>query len=142
MKAIDKSKIHFSRDYSDINFDLVFDFLSDSYWGHRYIKERYREAIKNSIVISMFLDGLQVGFARIVTDGYLVGYLADVFIVEQYQKCGLGSLMLKELFDSEDVNQISRITLSTKDGHKFYEQFGFIALRFPENQMERLSRTV
>lgn len=40
-------------------------------------------------MISMFIDGLQVWFARIVTDGYLVGYIADVLIVEEFKNVGL-----------------------------------------------------
>lgn len=43
-----------------------------------------------------------VGFARVVTDYVTIAYLTDVFILEDYQRRGLASWMMRALKDVVD----------------------------------------
>ena len=73
-------------------------------------------------------DGSQVGFARAVTDGATVGYLADVYVLEAHRGRGLGLELVREALDGGDgrpANANVRWLLHTADAQGLYEKLGF-----------------
>ena len=129
-----------STDKSLLNIDLIHDYLSNhSYWA----KNRSREAVEKSIAHSIcfaVLDaqGAQVGFARVVSDRTIYGYIMDVFIIEAARGKGLGKLLMREILENEDLKTVWKWTLATLDAHGLYEQFGFKITAQPERWMERI----
>jgi len=77
-------------------------------------------------------DGAQVGFARVVSDGVVLGYLADVYVLAEHRGRGLGMAIVREVVDSQPT---WRWMLHTADGHAMYAKLGFRPA--PETYLER-----
>lgn len=83
--------------------------------------------------------GGQVAFARPVTDGETVGYLADVYVVPERRGRGLGRALCQWLLDHPDLGRLRRWLLGTADAHRAYRSLGFEDLP-PERYMIRPRR--
>ena len=94
--------------------------------------------MQNSLCFDVFTSTkAQVGFARVVTDSSVIGYLGDVFVLEQHRKRGLGKWLMETVMAHPDLQGLRRIFLATLDTHTRYEKFGFEPLRVPERFMEK-----
>jgi len=78
----------------------------------------------------------QVGFARAITDRATYAYLADVFVLEEYQDRGLGSWLVSCVMEHPDLAGLRRWSLVTRDAHGLYARFGFRELTDPARYME------
>jgi GNAT superfamily N-acetyltransferase len=116
---------HISNDKSKIQFDVVYDFLSTSYWSPNIPRELVEKAIEHSICFSVFFKETQIGFARVITDQATFAYVADVFIVEPHRGRGLSKWLMQTILDNEALQGFRSWMLATKDAHGLYEQFGF-----------------
>lgn len=84
----------------------------------------------------MFSGDQQIGFARVVTDYAVFAYLADVFILPAFQGSGRGKLLVKTILEHDELQNIRKWTLATKDAHQLYSKFGFMELADPAKHME------
>ncbi|SFW64683.1 N-acetylglutamate synthase, GNAT family [Sinomicrobium oceani] len=148
IKTIDSSNIptseensfFVSTDKSLLDIDLITDFLRNkSYWA----KGRNREIVERSIAHSMCFGvytekGQQAGFARVVTDYAVFGWIMDVFVVPEYRKNGLGKLLLKNLMEHPELKSIEKWGLKTLDAHLLYKKFGFRNTTQSELIMEKI----
>ncbi|MBQ4821860.1 GNAT family N-acetyltransferase [Aquimarina sp. MMG016] len=84
-------------------------------------------AIENSwYSVSAYLEGILIGFGRIISDGIHHALIVDLIISPDYQGKGIGSEILKRLLEKCTGNNIRDIQLfSAKEKFKFYEKFGF-----------------
>ena len=85
-------------------------------------------------MVGIYLDARQVGFARVVSDGHTVAYLADVYVLPEHRGHGLGVELVREAVE-RDPDGVTRWLLHTADAHALYERFGFV--RRGERLMER-----
>jgi GNAT superfamily N-acetyltransferase len=69
-------------------------------------------------------DGRQVGFARVVSDGHTVSYLADVYVLEEARGLGLGHELVRFAVDEEPLRR-TKWLLHTRDMHRLYAKLGF-----------------
>jgi len=123
-------------DKSKFNFELIYQFISNSYWAKNIPRDVMKKAIDNSLCFGVF-DGLcQVGFARVVTDGATFGYLADVFVLPSHRGLGLSKLMMEKIIIHPELQGLRRMMLATADAHGLYQQFDFKPLSKPANMME------
>jgi GNAT superfamily N-acetyltransferase len=109
-----------------IDVDAVHAYLADeSYWAKgrpRDVVERLvREATR---VVGLYRDGQQVGFARTVSDGVSVAYLADVYVLPEFRGRGLGVELVRETVERGPFDRV-RWLLHTRDAHDLYAKFGF-----------------
>ena len=109
-----------------IDVDAVHRYLADeSYWAKgrpRDVVERLvREATR---VVGLYRDGRQVGFARAVSDGVSVAYLADVYVLPEFRGRGLGVELVRETVERGPLARV-RWLLHTRDAHDLYAKFGF-----------------
>jgi len=127
-----------STDSSRLDVQMIHQFLSErSYWAKGRSMEAVQVTISNSICFGVYNDvGGQVGFARMVTDYAVFGWLMDVFILEEYRGKGLGKLLMKSMLEHPVVKNLRRIGLGTSDAHGLYAQFGFSGLSKPQNMLE------
>lgn len=125
-----------SADPRRIDVDAVHDYLRRSYWAEDIPKAIVEKAIAGSLCFSLFDRQVQVGFARIVTDGATFAYLCDVYVLEEYRGQGLGTWLIQELQTHPDLAGLRRFMLATKDAHRLYERCGFEPLATPQAIME------
>jgi len=127
-----------STDPARMDLDTVHGFISQSYWGQGRTREVMQRAMANAICFGVFRDGVQVAFARVVTDRAVFAYLADVFVHPEWRGRGLSKWILEAVDAHPDLQGIRRFLLVTRDAQGLYAQFGFGPPRHPEHHMERM----
>lgn len=110
--------------------------LAATYWSPNVPFDVVQRAIAGSLCIGVLDAGRQIAFARLVTDRATFAYLADVFVIPEYQGKGVSQEMLARLFAHPDVQGLRRLMLATRDAHGLYEKFGFTSLAAPDRFME------
>ena len=122
---------------SRLDHALIFDFLRQrSYWAQEITREILDRSIENSLCFGAYLDGRQIGFARVVTDYATFAWLADVFVVEEQRGKGFSKKLVAAVLAHPRLQELRRFQLGTRDAHGLYAQFGFKPLAFPERFME------
>ena len=122
----------------------VHAFLTTSYWaegrGRALIDELIATAAR--IVGLYAIDGRQVGFSRVVSDGHTVSYLADVYVLEEFRGRGLGVELVRFTVDGDSLAR-TKWLLHTRDMHRLYAKIGFAApdARVMERRPEAARRT-
>lgn len=132
----------FVEDGARIDRDLVYGFLSKSYWAGGLPREICDAAIDGSVPFALFdrSTGGQVAFARLVTDRATFAWLADVFVVESHRGRGLGEALVGAIVALPWLVGVRRVLLATADAHPLYERAGFGPLAYPARFMEKLDR--
>ena len=137
-----KEKFIISTDKSKLDIAVIHKYLSiESYWAKNIPVVLVQKSIEESFCFGVYRkDNLnkneQIGFARVITDKATFGYLADVFILEEYRGIGLSKWLMQAIMDHQELQGFRRWMLATRDAHKLYEQFGFAALDKPERIMQ------
>ncbi|WED28588.1 GNAT family N-acetyltransferase [Vibrio sp. DW001] len=121
----------------EMDFDVIYTFISTSYWAKGIPKTTMQKAIENAFCFALFdSENNQVGFARLITDRATFAYLADVFILEGHRQKGLSKWLISEIINHPQLQGLRRIMLATKDAQGLYQQFGFEPLNNPEMMMQ------
>ena len=128
--------IQISTDKSMLNIDVIYGFLSESYWAKGRPLEVIKKSIENSLCFGVYLDNKQIGFARVVTDYSTFAWIADVFIMEKHRGRGYSKRLLQNILSFPELKNLKRWILATKDAHALYNKFGFQQLKNPERFME------
>jgi GNAT superfamily N-acetyltransferase len=127
----------YSTEKDRLDLDYIHSYLSErSYWAQGIPREVTVRSIENSFCVAVYHDEKQVGFARLVTDYATFGYLADVFIDENFRGRSLSKNLMDFIFSFEEIAKFRRLTLVTRDAHTLYARYGFEALAFPDRYME------
>jgi GNAT superfamily N-acetyltransferase len=107
-----------------LDIDTIYKWLSSSYWASDRKRETVKESIEHSLCFGLYDGSKQVGFARAVTDKVVFSWLMDVDVEETYRGVGLGQWFLNCILEHPDLKN-TRMGLTTKDAHTFYEKFNF-----------------
>lgn len=127
----------FSNDKNRLQPEVIHGYLSnESYWAQNIELETIQAFISRSDCFGIYHNEKQVGFARLVTDGVIFGYLADVFIVPEHRGKGLSKTLMDFIMNHEPYKRLKRILLRTRDAHGLYAQCGFKPLSEPGALME------
>jgi GNAT superfamily N-acetyltransferase len=115
-----------STEKSRLSLDTVYDFLANrSYWANYRTREQIGKSIKNSICFGVYDEGIQVGFARVVTDYSVMYWLCDVFVDEKYRGTGIGKALMEFIVEHPDLKPLNGI-LATRDAQGLYQKYGFV----------------
>ena len=100
--------------------------LRTTYWAGDRPTEVIETALQNSRCFGILLpDGQTLAaFARVVSDGATMYYLADVVVAEAYRRQGLGTALVSHIVSSPAYAHL-RGLLFTRDAHGLYRKFGF-----------------
>ncbi len=117
-------------DPARVDLEVVWEFLStEAYWA----RWRSRADVEAQVygawrVVSVhdLASGEMVGFARAVSDGVALAYLADLFVVPAARGRGLGEELVRFMVD-DGPGAGFRWMLHTSDAHGLYDRFGFAA---------------
>ena len=140
---VHRDNFSISDDRKKIQFEVIYDFLANhSYWAREIPIEIVRRCINGSLCFGVYDGGKQIGFARVVTDGSTYGYIADVFILEQYRGKGLSKWLMATIMSDSRLGGFRRWSLATRDAQGLYAQFGFQVVSNPERKMEILNRDI
>lgn len=120
-----------------LDIAVVHGFISTTYWAEGRPIVDIQTTIDNSYCFGVYLDGNQIGFARVVTDYTVFAYLMDVFILEEHQGKGYSSILMRTILADPKLKEIKTWRLATSDAHFLYAKFGFTPLARPENLMEK-----
>lgn len=107
-------------------------YLRESVNFNRISARQAESGLKGSAFITAAVNehGRPVGLARVVSDGGYVAYIADVIVHPNYQKQGIGNLLMRNIMcylDSclEDGEEIFVSLMAAKGKEEFYEKFDF-----------------
>ena len=131
-----------STDASRLDITAIHGYLSTAYWSVGVPLDTVERAVANSLCVGAYLNGAQIGFARVVTDKATFAYVADVYVLEEHRGKGISKAMLHSLFQLQDLQGLRRLLLVTRDAHALYETFGFKQLSAPTRFMELINPTV
>jgi GNAT superfamily N-acetyltransferase len=121
-----------------IDLDAVYAFIGErSYWAKERSRETMACAVEGSArVIGLYRGAELVGFARVVSDGATLAYLADLFVLEPYRGRGLGLELAREAVEG-GLHRHVRWLLHTADASGLYRKLGFESDKAPYPLMER-----
>ena len=129
--------IEVSTDRARLDVSLIEQFLDTSYWAAGRPRDVIERSIANSLCFGVYTAGRQIGFARVITDCAVFGYLSDVFVLPEFRGRGVGKYLVKAILEHPDVHGLKLILLRTRDAHGLYAQFGFTPADKPEELMAR-----
>lgn len=131
-----KGEFLLSSDPEKLDLDIIYEYLSKkSYWAQNIPLNLVKRSLNYSLCFGLYHRKKQIGLTRVITDRATFAYLGDIFIVDEYQGKGLGTWMIRCILKSPELQGLRRWQLSTRDAHKFYQQFGFHSLKNPEGAM-------
>lgn len=115
-------------DPARIDVDAVWAFLStEAYWGRFRTRADLEAQLASAWRVVGAYDaatGAQVGFARAISDGVALAYLADVYVVPAHRSHGVGHALLRLMVD-DGPGAGFRWLLHTDDAHGLYAAHGF-----------------
>ncbi len=113
-------------DPARIDREAVHAYLGgESYWARGRPREVQDALIDNAErVVGLYKDGRQIGFSRAFSDGHVLSYLADVYVLDEHRGRGLGVELVRFSVDEGPLS-VTKWFLHTRDAHELYRRFGF-----------------
>lgn len=130
--------ITFSTDKSKLDVPFIQNFLKDVYWAAGRTIEEVQTTIDSSFCFGIYLDDIQIGFCRVITDYVVFAYVMDVFIDEKHRGKGYSSILIHAMMTEPNLQQVKIWRLATSDAHFLYKKLGFKKLAYPEKMMEKI----
>lgn len=125
-----------STDPNRLDVATIHGFLSISYWGSGRSRATVERSLQHSLNFGLYHGTRQVGLARVVTDYATFACLCDFFIIDDYQRQGLGTWLMESVVAHPDLQGLRRFLLTTRDAHGLYRKVGFTPLTYPDRWME------
>ena len=98
-------------------------------WGG-YDESVIQNALPSTLYcVCAFIDGKVIGMARVIGDAGMVFYIQDVIVLPEYQRQGVGTLLMDAIMDfiKAHAHHNTIIGLMAAIGKEaFYEKYGFI----------------
>jgi GNAT superfamily N-acetyltransferase len=129
-----------SSDPDKIDIDMVHHYLAnEAYWVSDITREMVERFVRYSLCYGVYdhagASSTQIGFARVISDFTTFAYLADVFILSSYRGQGLGKWLVSCILNHNELKNLRKWTLNTKDAHGLYRRFGFQVSPDPQTHM-------
>ncbi len=127
-----------STDKSKLDVVFIQNFFKDIYWAAGRTIEEVQITIDSSFCFGIYMNDVQIGFARVITDFVVFGYLMDVFINKAHRGNGYATILIETIINEPSLKNLKIWRLATRDAHFLYEKFGFNTLAHPEKMMEKI----
>src|SRR5712691_4282303 len=120
-----------------LDLDVVHGFLTNCYWAKGIPREGVVRSIEHALCFGIYDgNGVQVGFARVISDFATIAYVGDVFVLDTHRGQGLGKWLMQCITQHPSLQNLRRWILTTRDAHGLYSQVGFTPVKAPERFME------
>jgi GNAT superfamily N-acetyltransferase len=123
-----RDRYELSDDPARVDLDVVWGYLgSEAYWARWRTRADVERQVRGAWrVVGAYeaSTGAMVGFARAISDGVALAYLADVFVLPEHRGAGLGRRLVAEMVEAGPGAGF-RWLLHTADAHGLYARFGF-----------------
>jgi GNAT superfamily N-acetyltransferase len=118
--------IELDDDRERVDVDAVHDFLANhSYWAEGRPRDVVERLVRDATrVLGLYHGDEQIGFTRVVSDGEVFAYLADVYVLPEFRGRGLGVEIVREAVDGGPQRHL-RWLLGTADANELYAKLGF-----------------
>ncbi|MEU4422758.1 GNAT family N-acetyltransferase [Actinoplanes sp. NPDC024001] len=137
MRQLERGEYTLTDDPGRVDLDRVHRWLSEeSYWAAGRERDLVARSIEGSLPFSVLHDGVQVAFARVVTDGATFAWICDVFVDSSHRGRGLGTWLIDSIVESLSSQGLQRFLLATKDAQEVYRRSGFAELMGAHRFME------
>lgn len=139
MKLVRDDRYEIDDDRARIDVVRVHRWIAEEgYWARGLPLDLFKRSVEGARPFGIYApDGVQVGFARVISDGATFGYIGDVFVDSAHRGKGLSKFLMTAIMQHPELQGFRRWMLVTADAHGLYKQFGFEALATPERVMER-----
>jgi len=123
----------------DVDQERLFQFLNEeSGWATGISREIVNRAVENSLNFTLLdADGVQRGYARVVTDRATFAWLCDVYVDVDLRGLGLSHRLLEVVDGHPDLLGLRRWILATSTAPWLYEKYGWQPVARPDIWMER-----
>lgn len=141
-KMIEQIEVRFedcliSTDKNKLDISAIHEFLSNhSGWSDGIPFETVKTSIENSLNFGIYENGMQIGFARIISDFSTIAYLGDVYLLEQYRGKGISKKLMDTIMSHPGLQGLRRWILLTSTAEWLYEKYGFEKITNPDVYME------
>lgn len=125
----DGTHFEVSTDKQRLNRDRLLQMLRDTYWAPELTPEQLNSRIESSVCFGLYHQKALIGFARALSDGHSIAYLADVIVAPEYRGQGLGYWLTECALNHPELQPMRRWLLRTRDAHGLYQKLGFEPLR-------------
>jgi GNAT superfamily N-acetyltransferase len=135
--ATDGMTLRIAFDTAELDVARIHKYLSEeTYWARGLSRAVLDKALEHSMCFAGYLEGVQVSFARVITDRATFANLRDVFVFPAYRGRGYGVATVQAVMTHPELLHVL-FTLGTNDAHGLYERFGFIRQNGSETAMYR-----
>ncbi|WP_059173425.1 GNAT family N-acetyltransferase [Bacillus sp. FJAT-27445] len=123
--------------FINMDFEKVTEMLSHAFWCKGIKADEVIKGAENSaLVVGVFVDDNQIGYARVISDKTRFAYILDVYVDENFRRNGLGQKMIHYILSHEELKDVYQWLLITKDAHGVYSKVGFDPISRPLDWME------
>ena len=126
-----------STDRSRLDFNAIHAYLTQSYWAKGVDIDTVKGSIEHSLPFGVYHGETLCGFGRVITDYTTFAYIADVFVLPEYQKRGLGKWLIETMLDHPQLQGLRTWALKTVDAQELYRKLGFEIPALPRTYMQR-----
>jgi GNAT superfamily N-acetyltransferase len=109
-----------------------FNFLRKAVGWNEIEKNLAEKSIENALfIITAIIDGKTIGLTRVSGDGGYTIFIADVIVLPEYQRKGIGKTLMTEAMKYirehflEEGQEVFVNLMSAKGKESFYKKFGF-----------------
>ncbi|EXU76705.1 MULTISPECIES: GNAT family N-acetyltransferase [Erwinia] len=122
-----------STDPAQLDLTAIHAYLTRSTWAAGIDRATVQKSLQGSLNFGLYQHNEQIGFARLITDYATFGYLCDVWVIEEFQKQGLGRWLMECCHSHPLLATLRRIMLVTSTAPWLYEKCGYSAMTKKSN---------
>jgi GNAT superfamily N-acetyltransferase len=116
------NKVTISDNRALLNIQKIHRFLTEqSAWAQGINYLTVKNSIEHSVCIGAYLNDVQVGFCRVITDRATFGNLVDVIVWPEFRGNGISKLLMQAVIEHDSVQGLRRLTLATSNAHGLYQ---------------------
>jgi ribosomal protein S18 acetylase RimI-like enzyme len=112
------------------DFDGILGVYAANKWSHARDPERLRTALgRADLALVAVQDDAIVGCVRTMSDGAFAVYIADILVLPEAQRQGIGSRLLTTVLDHYPMKTFHhQVLIAERDADGFYRRMGLSAV--------------